>query len=271
MMALITTANALLQLDLESGEHETAHDAGFNYYGLTWDEDAIYTTYMMGDEVFFLEVSPDLRGFNGGLLLNQFVRMCPHQLHYEPICSAFYMCLPGNACVKTSKNGADWAAVDWLPGDDGWCYYNSIAFTSIGTFVLDHGKGDSYVHQRGASGKTQFGVKGHNLWVENGELHTLSSDEFKVINERGTVYEFSKDVLARGIAIAGGMRVIGLSRYSVNRRTRNNSSSTILVLDMDWNKIKHITLPGSLGQVREIRLMTSDATTHNGLPPPGVN
>jgi len=155
-------------------------------------------------------------------------------------------------------DGANWQK--WYPRDrkdDSKDYYhfNSIYYNNSDLYILAHNYGPSEVFKFRYSDlelKDVFviGNKSHNIWESNGYIYTCDSDNGKIVNNNG--WEKIVGKFPRGMAVTSQLCIVGLSE-EFERSQRGFTTSSILILDQNWNVKSEILLPKE-GLILEIRV-----------------
>jgi len=144
-------------------------------------------------------------------------------------------------------DGARWER--WYPfplSGDGYDHYhfNTIFIGADEIALLAHNHGSSDVHcfdrrSRAMVRTVPLGVQAHDLWIEDGTLHTCSSIESRLIAANG--WSHHTGGFPRGIAITPEARCVGLSALT-DRGARDWTSGAIAVCDGAWQPRHYVHL-----------------------------
>lgn len=151
-------------------------------------------------------------------------------------------------------------------------HLNSVNVVDGTLYLLAHGNDrPSRVHAFDLSvsklWSVQLGHQAHNVWIDNGRVHTLSSRESVVLaavdGQPHVVASLPVHSWPRGFAGSESHNYVGLSRGAGRSYRQAPVDGHIVVFDRTWTKIRTLTLPGA-GQIHEIRLVGEPDSGHAG-------
>ena len=123
-------------------------------------------------------------------------------------------------------------------------HFNSFLVRRDEIALLAHNKGPSEAHffdrhTRALLRSVPLGVQAHDLWIEDGALHTCSSIESRLVSTSG--WSHRTGGFPRGVAITPDVRCVGLSALA-ERGMRDWSSAAIAVCDAAWRPAHYVHL-----------------------------
>jgi hypothetical protein len=155
-------------------------------------------------------------------------------------------------------DGENWSRWNPLDDDVGAAsdihHYNTIISHAdqIGLVAHNHGESEYLFFDRqdlSLRFRDRLGRLAHNLWLENDQWFTCSSNEGAIVGSCG----FRKEIggFIRGYAqLDDGRRIVGINE-SAERAERDWTRSKLMIFNSDWTKSDEISL-GDNGMVLDI-------------------
>lgn len=267
---LVTTSHSVLTLDLDSGARGLVHRGLGLYYGLARRRRG-WLVAARGRMVSSAQPTEQERGTI--LVLDQRLRLVGrwqppfalrdlHAIAYRR--GWLWATCSRDDMVAIRSRWGRWRR--WYPlgassppGVDRY-HFNSLLFEPRRVWVLAHHWGESQLlafspqlAQRGLThtplARLPLGVQAHDLWREQGLLHTCSSATGEVLSEAGgrvPTGKFPRGVARLGHARSpGGSRgwALGLSELA-ERNERDLTTGEVVVYDAAWREQRRWRLPG---------------------------
>lgn len=264
---LVTTSQSLLLVDTENGKYVPIHRGNGIYYGISFAENKLYVAahnrQRDSNLKFEMERGEILVFDNSGKLYDKIQPPFPlrrmHQIAYHEG-KLYVTCTFDN--MIAIYNGSVWE--QWFPlggsfGQGDKNHFNSFFFKDNCLWILANNCGPSELLAFSLANKEliekiSLGRGAHNIWYEDGQFFTCSSEQSKIIGNKG--FELNIYGFIRGVAFSDNFRFIGTSEKVGDRSARDYTSGRLLIFDRDWSYQKEIILEGE-GQVRDIYVLPS--------------
>jgi predicted SAM-dependent methyltransferase len=262
MNILITTSHSLLLVNVENGSVNVIDRGRGLYYGIAHSDEAIYVAargrHITTKAERATETGSILKFDHELRLVAELRAPFPlrdlHQIVF--IEGKLWMTCAYDDCV-TIFDGQTWEQWRPVPKTDPEAdqfHFNSLYFHGQDIYLLAHNNGVSDVWQfrmpdRTLQRRIALGEFAHNIWLEGDAIFTCNSGRGRIESSDGR--QITVGGFPRGIAITDEHVLVGISE-TVERSQRDFTSSTILVLNREWQPVREIRLPHE-GLVLEIR------------------
>lgn len=274
---LVATSHSILLVST-ADESVTPYHTGYGlYYGLTWDDTALYAAcrwYPWYTLTARIE-RPRLITFRPAHLPE--FSLFPYRaggLHQIAMHDTSLVCTCSREDALLIRRDDKWER--WYPSPDHSAHnrdthhFNSVWFHNDLLYVVGHNNGPSDIWvfswpERNLVNKFRAGHRIHNVWRHNGSIAFCNS-------QHGSIETVDGDVLAtpggfpRGVAISDDQYAVGVSTIA-NRRQRTRTSGHISLYDTSWTEQTRIPL-GECGQVLEVRRIDQHDYAHGPHPFP---
>jgi hypothetical protein len=253
MKILVSTSHSLLEIDEATLEIRRIHSGKGLYYGIANTGDVIYVAARnrlvssdlpqdeeRGEILLFSRKLEFIKSLSADFPLRDL-----HEVAWDGEC-LWATCPYDNFVAKW--NGNAWEK--WFPQpEDSYQvkdkhHYNSILFESNLLWLLAHNFGESELisfnkNKMELMSRQSLGFQAHNMWRENGLLHTCSSAQGLILNEIESVV--STGGFPRGYCRSGNKRFVGISELA-ERGARDFTTSKIVIYDSEWNLLNTLEL-----------------------------
>jgi hypothetical protein len=263
-LALVTTSNSLLQVNLSTGQVNPLHRGAGLYYGM-----AITPSHLLvGARQRLVSATQPQEQEQGAILVFNhslqhidtwhapFPLRDIHEIAFHQG-TLFVTCSYDNM-VALRHPGGQWQ--QWYPLGEPTGphrdvnHFNSLAFTPGLVHLLAHNRGASqrmafHWPSRQQAHAEPLGHQAHNLWLLGGQWHTCSSAQGTVVSSAQTLA--TTGGFPRGVAAMGGQFVVGVSELA-ERAQRDLSNGALHIYSPTWQHLQTWPLPGE-GLVLDIK------------------
>lgn len=264
MNLLVTTSHSVLLIDSESGSANVVERGRGLYYGIAYSDQAIYIAARERP----ITPKDERASENGSILVYNYdlkltdVLTAPfplrdlHQLAYDDGRLWIACAYDDLIAIYDGETWERWRPLAVEPGEADRYHLNSIAFFDHKLYLLAHNNGPSEIWQfslpdRTLERRVALGELAHNIWLEGDEVYTCNSGQGRIESSGG--WQIEVGGFPRGIAITDDQVFVGISEV-VERRQRDFTSGSVLVLNREWQPVREIRLPHE-GLVLEIRAL----------------
>ncbi len=290
MRVLVSTAQHLLHLDVDTRVVTVLHSAEPEYYGITWKpgSDALVLSHSGVDNATLLSLEAYARSEQGWLSFpggrTERFLSAPHQIVW---CS-------DNRVVTTNTGRNRLVAIDverpghyqeagisegrWdrlaLEGPFG-DHLNSVFEKDGRLYAIAHGHSGgshlavfSYPDMQLVSAEAVPGRTGlHNIFVDGDLRLSCHSEAASLvdINSQTILWEAGTPIYTRGLAVTDKFVLVGESAKTGRDLRRSSLSGLWLIDRQTWRTVDYFAL-GPYGAVHEVRVVDEPDHAHHGVP-----
>lgn len=253
MDLLLTTSQSLLLLDTDTGHAARLDQHRGLYYGMAHHGEHLYVAArkrLVSSDVAPAEERGEILIFDRALrqcgsLQAPFPLRDMHEIAWHDGCLWITASHDNMVAVYDGRAWQQWYPLGEA-GQGDVNHFNSFLFEPGLLWLLAHNRGASELLAFALPGRTllrrlPLGNCGHNIWREQGRLHSCSSADSRIVDEAG--FALDTGGFPRGVANDGRQRCVGISAL-IERKARDFTSGKLLVLDQDWRPSHEIELDG---------------------------
>jgi hypothetical protein len=255
MKILVTTSESFLAWDADNQRCSRLHSGSGPYYGVCYSEENIFVAARRFD------AAKGVNGSRGVILVFDYKLQLVDRFESPFPLRDVHQILYVDSRLFAIKGPTGWTC--WRPlgrklvGENQRSrrHFNSLLYANDRVYLLAHNFGRSDIFEFEArtlelTRSISLGMSAHNLWFQDGVMHTCNSAEHSIVSETREVARPGD--FPRGIAVTNAGVYLGVTKYSADRDERGRQDPMIAHFAPDWSFRQAFQLKGE-GTVYDIR------------------